>query len=175
MARRQRPRSRQSSACSARCGRDPPRRDGSSGTKSGYPSGAILISQSAKTLYLILDSHTAIAYPVAVAKRGKEWSGSARVEAKFVEPAWSPPNSVKRDHPGIARRHSGRIAAQSDGRARHHARSRRNRHPRHDPGDAGLDRRGGVLWLHSDVQRRRHRPLRPGRGRRAGDDDALTN
>jgi lipoprotein-anchoring transpeptidase ErfK/SrfK len=56
------------------------------GYESGYPPGAILISQSAKTLYLILDSRTAIAYPVAVAKRGKEWSGSARVEAKLVEP-----------------------------------------------------------------------------------------
>jgi lipoprotein-anchoring transpeptidase ErfK/SrfK len=69
--------------------------------ESGYPPGAILISQSARTLYLILDSHTAIAYPVAVAKRGREWSGSARVEAKFVEPAWSPPDSVKRDHPDL--------------------------------------------------------------------------
>src|SRR5271165_91109 len=35
-----------------------------------YPPGAILISQTAKTLYLILDGESAIAYPVAVAKRG---------------------------------------------------------------------------------------------------------
>ena len=69
--------------------------------ESGFPPGAIVISQTAKTLYLILDSRTAIAYPVAVAKRGKEWSGSARVEAKFIEPAWSPPDSVKRDHPEL--------------------------------------------------------------------------
>jgi lipoprotein-anchoring transpeptidase ErfK/SrfK len=68
---------------------------------SGFPPGAIVISQTAKTLYLILDSRTAIAYPVAVAKRGKEWSGSARVEAKFIEPAWSPPDSVKRDRPDL--------------------------------------------------------------------------
>jgi lipoprotein-anchoring transpeptidase ErfK/SrfK len=69
--------------------------------ESGLPSGAILISQSTKTLYLILDSRSAIAYPVAVAKRGMEWSGSAHVQAKFVEPAWSPPDSVKRDHPEL--------------------------------------------------------------------------
>jgi lipoprotein-anchoring transpeptidase ErfK/SrfK len=69
--------------------------------ESGLPSGAILISQSAKTLYLILNSRSAIAYPVAVAKRGMEWSGSAHVQAKFVEPAWSPPDSVKRDHPEL--------------------------------------------------------------------------
>jgi lipoprotein-anchoring transpeptidase ErfK/SrfK len=71
------------------------------GYESGYPPGAIVISQSARALYLILDSRTAIAYPVAVAKPGKEWSGPARVEAKFVEPAWSPPDSVKRDHPEL--------------------------------------------------------------------------
>jgi lipoprotein-anchoring transpeptidase ErfK/SrfK len=68
---------------------------------SGYPTGAIVISQSARTLYLILDERRAIAYPVAVAKRGKEWSGSARVEGKYVEPAWSPPDSVRRDHPEL--------------------------------------------------------------------------
>jgi lipoprotein-anchoring transpeptidase ErfK/SrfK len=68
---------------------------------SDYPAGSILISQSAGKLYLILDGRTAIAYPVAVAKRGKEWSGDARVEAKYVEPAWSPPDSVRRDHPEL--------------------------------------------------------------------------
>ncbi len=71
------------------------------GYEFAYPAGAILISQTARTLYLIVDGHNAIAYPVAVAKRGKEWTGSARVEAKFVEPAWSPPELVKRDHPEL--------------------------------------------------------------------------
>ena len=65
------------------------------------PPGSIVISQSARTLYLVLDRGRAIAYPVAVAKRGMEWSGAARVAAKFVEPAWSPPDSVRRDHPGL--------------------------------------------------------------------------
>jgi lipoprotein-anchoring transpeptidase ErfK/SrfK len=68
---------------------------------SDYPAGSILISQTARKLYLIVDARTAIAYPVAVAKRGKEWSGAARVQGKYVEPAWSPPDSVRRDHPGL--------------------------------------------------------------------------
>ncbi len=67
----------------------------------GYPPGSIVISQSARKLYLVLDRRTAIAYPVAVAKRGMEWRGAARVAAKYVEPAWSPPDSVRRDHPGL--------------------------------------------------------------------------
>jgi lipoprotein-anchoring transpeptidase ErfK/SrfK len=66
-----------------------------------YPPGAVLISQSAKRLYFVIDAETAIAYPVAVATRGKEWSGRARIAGKFVEPAWSPPDSVKRDHPEL--------------------------------------------------------------------------
>lgn len=71
------------------------------GYASNYPVGLILISQSARTLYFIVDSRTAIAYPVAVAKPGKEWSGAAHVLAKYVEPAWSPPDSVRRDHPDL--------------------------------------------------------------------------
>lgn len=68
---------------------------------SPYEAGTIVISQSARKLYLVTGPESAIAYPVAVAKRGKEWSGYARVEGKYVSPAWSPPDSVKRDHPEL--------------------------------------------------------------------------
>lgn len=60
-----------------------------------------MISQSARRLYFVLDQRTAIAYPVAVARRGMEWTGRARIAAKYVEPDWSPPESVRRDHPGL--------------------------------------------------------------------------
>jgi lipoprotein-anchoring transpeptidase ErfK/SrfK len=68
---------------------------------SPYSAGTIVISQGARKLFLIVDSRTAIAYPVAVAKRGKEWSGYARVAGKYVAPAWSPPVVVRRDHPKL--------------------------------------------------------------------------
>ena len=68
---------------------------------SPYSPGTIVISQTARKLYLILDSRSAVAYPVAVAKHGKEWSGYARVDGKYVAPAWSPPDSVRRDHPEL--------------------------------------------------------------------------
>ena len=68
---------------------------------SDYAAGTIVISQTARRLYFVLDSHSAIAYPVAVAKPGKEWSGYARVDGKYVEPAWAPPTVVKRDHPEL--------------------------------------------------------------------------
>ena len=71
------------------------------GFDSPYAAGTLVISQSARKLYFVLDSHSAIAYPVAVAKPGKEWSGAARVDGKYVEPAWAPPSVVKRDHPEL--------------------------------------------------------------------------
>jgi lipoprotein-anchoring transpeptidase ErfK/SrfK len=67
----------------------------------GYRPGSIIISQHLRTLFFVVQSGEAIAYPVAVAKRGKEWSGYAKVEGKYVNPAWSPPDSVKRDHPEL--------------------------------------------------------------------------
>ena len=71
------------------------------GFGAAYRPGTIVISQHERRLYLVLDGGRALAYPVAVAKRGKEWSGYAHVEGKYVEPAWSPPVSVKRDHPEL--------------------------------------------------------------------------
>jgi lipoprotein-anchoring transpeptidase ErfK/SrfK len=68
---------------------------------SPYEPGTIVISQKARRLYLVTGPETAIAYPVAVAKHGKEWSGYAKVDGKYVNPAWSPPESVKRDHPEL--------------------------------------------------------------------------
>ena len=68
---------------------------------SEYQAGTIVISQHGRRLYLVLDAARAVAYPVAVAKHGKEWSGYAKVDGKYVEPAWSPPESVKRDHPEL--------------------------------------------------------------------------
>jgi lipoprotein-anchoring transpeptidase ErfK/SrfK len=66
-----------------------------------YRPGSIIISQHLRKLFFVVQSGEAIAYPVAVAKRGKEWSGYAKVEGKYVQPAWSPPDSVKRDHPEL--------------------------------------------------------------------------
>lgn len=66
-----------------------------------YPPGTIVISQRERRLYLTLGDGRAIRYPVAVGKSGKAWSGWARVDGKHVNPAWSPPQVVKRDNPHL--------------------------------------------------------------------------
>lgn len=64
------------------------------------PAGSIVIHMKERALYFILDSR-AIRYPVAVAKRGMEWSGYAHVTGTYSHPAWAPPAVVRRDHPEL--------------------------------------------------------------------------
>jgi lipoprotein-anchoring transpeptidase ErfK/SrfK len=66
-----------------------------------YRPGTIVIHTSERRLYLVLGDGSAIRYPVGVGKAGKQWSGSARIVAKFLKPAWKPPAEVKRDNPSI--------------------------------------------------------------------------
>jgi lipoprotein-anchoring transpeptidase ErfK/SrfK len=66
-----------------------------------WPAGAIVIRQSERKLYFVAAPGLAIRYPVGVGKAGKAWFGAARIDGKYVEPAWSPPREVKRDLPHL--------------------------------------------------------------------------
>jgi lipoprotein-anchoring transpeptidase ErfK/SrfK len=63
--------------------------------------GTIVIRTSERRLYLANGDGTALRYRVAVGKVGKQWLGWARVDGKHVEPAWSPPDDVRRDNPRL--------------------------------------------------------------------------
>lgn len=71
------------------------------GFADAVPPGTIVIRSAERSLYLVGRDGTAIRYPVAVGKPGKQWYGWARVDGKYVEPAWSPPDEVKRDNPRL--------------------------------------------------------------------------
>jgi lipoprotein-anchoring transpeptidase ErfK/SrfK len=67
----------------------------------GYAPGTIVVKTSERRLYLVVDAGHAIRYPVGVGKAGKAWAGTARIDGKYLHPAWSPPADVKRDHPSL--------------------------------------------------------------------------
>jgi len=69
--------------------------------RAGYGPGTVVISMSQRKLYFVLDDARAIQYPVAVAKPGKEWLGSAHIQGKHYHPDWVPPAVVKMDHPNL--------------------------------------------------------------------------
>ncbi|MGV7034416.1 L,D-transpeptidase [Methylobacterium symbioticum] len=64
-------------------------------------AGSVVVSVSERRLYLVNGDGTAIRYPVAVGKPGKQWFGTASIDGKYVRPAWSPPWEVKRDNPRL--------------------------------------------------------------------------
>ncbi|WP_414472728.1 L,D-transpeptidase [Microvirga sp. M2] len=63
--------------------------------------GTIVIRTGERQLYYVRGDGTALRYRVAVGKPGKQWFGEARVDGKYVRPAWAPPSEVKRDNPRL--------------------------------------------------------------------------
>ena len=69
--------------------------------QAGVSPGTIVIRTAERKLYYVRGDGTALRYRVAVGKPGKQWFGEARIDGKYVRPAWSPPTEVKRDNPRL--------------------------------------------------------------------------
>jgi lipoprotein-anchoring transpeptidase ErfK/SrfK len=67
----------------------------------GFRPGTIVIKTGERRLYYVIDGQRALRFPVGVGRAGKTWTGEARVEGKFVKPAWAPPEEIRRDHPNL--------------------------------------------------------------------------
>jgi lipoprotein-anchoring transpeptidase ErfK/SrfK len=67
----------------------------------GYSAGTIVVRTSERKLYLVLGNGTALRYPVGVGKNGRQWSGNAFVDGKYLQPDWSAPPEIRRDKPGL--------------------------------------------------------------------------
>jgi lipoprotein-anchoring transpeptidase ErfK/SrfK len=68
---------------------------------SGFAPGTIVVKTGERSLYYVLDEQRALRFPVGVGRSGKTWTGNARVEGKFVRPAWAPPQEIRREHPSL--------------------------------------------------------------------------
>ena len=68
----------------------------------GFSPGTVVVNTSQRRLYYVVGDGTAIRYPVAVGKPGKQWFGASTIDGKYVNPAWSPPAVVRRDNPKLA-------------------------------------------------------------------------
>jgi lipoprotein-anchoring transpeptidase ErfK/SrfK len=66
-----------------------------------YSAGTIVIRNAERALYLVGGDGRAMRYRVAVGKPGKQWFGAAWIKGKYVQPAWSPPEDVRRDKPSL--------------------------------------------------------------------------
>ena len=67
----------------------------------GYEPGTIVVKTAERRLYYVLENGQSVSYPVAVGKAGKTWTGVAHIQGKFLKPAWSPPEDIRRDKPSL--------------------------------------------------------------------------
>src|SRR5215216_4153233 len=67
----------------------------------GVQPGTIVVKTAERRLYFVVGNGTAIRYPVAVGRPGKQWQGAAQISGKYVQPAWSPPDEVRADNPKL--------------------------------------------------------------------------
>jgi lipoprotein-anchoring transpeptidase ErfK/SrfK len=68
---------------------------------SGFRPGTIVVKTAERRLYYVLDGSRALRFPVGVGRSGMAWLGEARIEGKFIRPAWAPPAEIRRDHPTL--------------------------------------------------------------------------
>jgi len=68
---------------------------------SGFSPGTIVVKTHERRLYFVLDRGHALRFPVGVGRAGMTWSGNARVEGKYIRPAWAAPASIRRENPRL--------------------------------------------------------------------------
>ena len=68
---------------------------------SGFVPGTIVVKTSQRRLYYVIDDHRALRFPVGVGRAGMAWTGSARIEGKYMRPAWSPPDMIRAENPNL--------------------------------------------------------------------------
>ena len=66
--------------------------------KDSFMPGTIVIRTGERRLYYFVGVGEAIRYPVGVGRAGMQWSGTASINGKYIEPAWSAPASIRRDY-----------------------------------------------------------------------------
>ncbi len=64
-------------------------------------AGTIVIRTNERRLYYVIGGGQAIRYPVGVGRAGKQWAGTSFIDGMRLKPAWSPPDEVRRDKPGL--------------------------------------------------------------------------
>jgi lipoprotein-anchoring transpeptidase ErfK/SrfK len=67
----------------------------------GYEPGTIIVRTGERRLLYVIDRGHALRFPVGVGREGQQWTGRAKVEGKYIEPAWAPPEVIRRDHPDL--------------------------------------------------------------------------
>ena len=68
---------------------------------SGFAPGTIVVKTGERSLYYVIDEQRALALSGRRRPQRQDLDRAARVEGKFVRPAWAPPQEIRREHPNL--------------------------------------------------------------------------
>lgn len=88
----------QSSLAEARAARTSER---SLSSLDSYGPGTIVVKTRERRLYYVIGDGRVLRYTVGVGRASKQWSGRSMISGKYIRPAWSPPEEIRRDKPGL--------------------------------------------------------------------------
>ncbi len=69
--------------------------------QTGHGAGTIVIDTSARRLYLMQSSTTALAYPISVGRDGFRWTGTQTISRVASWPDWRPPAEMRQREPQL--------------------------------------------------------------------------
>lgn len=67
----------------------------------GYSPGTVVIRTNERRLYYVVGNGRAVRYTVGVGRPNKQWTGQSMINGKYIKPAWSPPEEIRRDNPRL--------------------------------------------------------------------------
>lgn len=69
--------------------------------RTGEKAGTIIISNSARTLDVVLNNTTVARYRIGIGRDGFTWTGTAVIGRKAEWPSWRPPAEMRARQPGL--------------------------------------------------------------------------
>ncbi len=63
--------------------------------------GSIIIKTGKRQLLYVRGKNDIVAYPIAVGREGRKWTGKTRISRKVRNPDWAPPPHIRKDNPRL--------------------------------------------------------------------------
>lgn len=74
-----------------------------------FPSQSIVIDNSGKKLYFVLDGQEAYVYPISIGREGFSWTGTEKISRKQEWPDWHPPAEMRKRDPKLPEKMTGGV------------------------------------------------------------------
>jgi len=116
----------------------------------GETAGTIIIVQKSRRLYYVIDSNTALEYPIGVGRDGFQWRGVEKVSRIVDWPEWIPPPEMRQRRPELPVRMAGGVNNPLGAVAIYLGSSLYRIHGSNEPKTIGTESSSGCFRMHNE-------------------------